>query len=84
MPKRDRAADVTTGGYIGEAQRDAKRVRKPAPFMIEGDEFAWIESDCYIRFLAYRPHPARRHRPHLARRLAAWLTRAAAWIESKA
>ena len=68
MPKRDRAPDETK----------AKRVRKPAAFRINGIPIAWIGGQ-YICWGLIGVCKS----PYDMRRLAAWFTRAAAWIDQQ-
>ena len=74
MPKRDRAADVTK----------AKRVREPRTFTIKGHAIAWCDEYTDSRgrrVTIYGNWP--RFNARDARRLAAWLARAAAWIDQQ-
>lgn len=66
------------GSYIGEAMREAKRVRKPAPMRVRGlRSVAWINeyNQIVTQAIAWTSVEARR--------LSAWLTRAAEWIEQE-
>lgn len=82
MPKRDRAADVTTD--LDGHPVEGKRVRKPADLLVRRCDVASCNTDGFgdtgpnqIWFsdvlLSARD----------ARRAAAWLTRAAEWIDQQ-
>lgn len=76
MPKRDRAADGKTD--LDGHPVEAKRVRKPAAFRINGIPIAWIGGQ-YICWGLIGVCKS----PYDMRRLAAWFTRAAAWIDQQ-
>ena len=57
-------------------------MRKPAPFKVEGTRVAIARSP--IDFFKFPIHIAEsRYAPAEARRLAAWLNKAATWVEGK-
>ena len=57
-------------------------MRKPAPFKLEGTRVAIARSP--IDFFMFPIHIAEsRYTPAEARRLAAWLNRAATWVEEQ-
>jgi hypothetical protein len=65
------------GGYIGEAMAAARRPRKPAPLYASHILIAWINFDGHVQMSVAE------FGENVSRRLSAWLTRAAAWMEAR-